>query len=176
MHAITVRVRSCFRVFLMFSASIFRWRTGPFSFILQTKMDQGLYSLSGETPYRKISWSFEKARFGFRLFQSTENLTGTSTAPLPRCLVNLRAIQSLQHSISRLRNFARIDGTTAYRLVNRGSALRLEYNEVHRHESIGIFFREWKVLFFLSKFPWSLLLRVQLTITQHWLRKWLGAE
>ena len=30
---------------------------------------QGLYSLSGKTSYRKISWSLEAARFGFKLFQ-----------------------------------------------------------------------------------------------------------
>ena len=28
-----------------------------------------LYSLSGKTSYRKISWSLEAARFGFKLFQ-----------------------------------------------------------------------------------------------------------
>ena len=38
-------------------------------------------------------------------------------------------------------------------------------------------FIELKVLyFFVSKFHWSLFLRVQLTITQHWFREWLGAE
>ena len=36
----------------------------------------GLYSLSGETSYRKISWSLEATRFGFKLFQSLWNLTG----------------------------------------------------------------------------------------------------
>ena len=56
---------------------------------------QGLYSLSGRTSYRKISWSLEAARFTFRLFQSLWNVTGTSAAALPRCLSNLRAMQSL---------------------------------------------------------------------------------
>ena len=37
----------------------------------------GLYSLSGRTSYRKISWILEAARFGFRPFQSLWNLTGT---------------------------------------------------------------------------------------------------
>ena len=43
---------------------------------------QGLYvySLSGTTPYRKIPWSLEAARFRFRLFQSLWHLTGTSAA------------------------------------------------------------------------------------------------
>ena len=43
----------------------------------------GLYSLSGKTSYRKISWSLEAARFGFKLFQSLWNLAGTSAAEVP---------------------------------------------------------------------------------------------
>ena len=81
---------------------------------------QGLYSLSGKTSYRKISWSLEAARFGFKLFQSLWNLAGTSAALLPRCLSNFRAIRPLQHPISRLRDFTRFGGKTSYRLVNRG--------------------------------------------------------
>ena len=56
---------------------------------------QGLYSLSGKTSYRKISWSLEAARFVFRLFQSRWNLTSISAAMLPRCLSNFRTIRSL---------------------------------------------------------------------------------
>ena len=59
------------------------------------KNNLGLYSLSGKTSYRRISWSLEAARFGFKLFQS-------------------------QHPISRLRDFTRFGGKTSYRLVNRG--------------------------------------------------------
>ena len=81
---------------------------------------QGLYSLSRKASYRKISWSLEVARFRFRLFQLLWNLTGTSAATLPRCLSNFNAKQSLQHSISRLRDFMRFGGKTSYRLVNRG--------------------------------------------------------
>ena len=58
-------------------------------------IDQGLYSLSGKTSYRKISWSLEAARFGFGLFQLLWNLTGISAAALSRCLSNFRAIRSL---------------------------------------------------------------------------------
>ena len=77
----------------------------------------GLYSLSGRTSYRKISWSLEVARLIFRL----SNLTGTSArAALPRCLSNFRAIRSLQHPISRLRDFKRSYGKTSVRSVNRG--------------------------------------------------------
>ena len=82
----------------------------------------GLYSLSGETSYCKISWSLEAPRFGFKLFQSLWNLAGTSAAALPRCLSNFRAIRPLQHRISRLRDFTRFGGKTPYRLVNRGPA------------------------------------------------------
>ena len=56
---------------------------------------QGLYSLSGKTSYGKISWSLETAIFGFRLFRSLWNLTGTSAAALPRCLTNFRALRLL---------------------------------------------------------------------------------
>ena len=80
----------------------------------------GLYSLSGKTSYRKISWSLEAARFGFKLFQSLWNLAGTSAALLPRCLSNFRAIRPLQHPISGLWDFTRFGGKTSYRLVNRG--------------------------------------------------------
>ena len=55
----------------------------------------GLYSLSSKTSYRKISWSLEAARFGFKHFQSLWNLTGPSAAVLPRCLSHFRAILSL---------------------------------------------------------------------------------
>ena len=55
-----------------------------------TKQDnnthQGLYSLSGRTSYRKISWSLEAARFGFRLFLSLRNLTSNSAG---RCAAEL---------------------------------------------------------------------------------------
>ena len=84
------------------------------------QLTQGLYSLSGKTSHRKISWSLEAASFGFKLFQSPWNLAGTSAALLPRCLSNFRAIRPLQHPISRLRDFTRFGGRTSYRLVKRG--------------------------------------------------------
>ena len=80
----------------------------------------GLYLLSGRTSYGKISRSLEAARLSFKLVPSLWNLTGISAAPLPRCLWNFRAIRSIQHPISRLRDFARFGGKTSYRLVNRG--------------------------------------------------------
>ena len=88
---------------------------------------QGLYSLSCRTSYRKISWSLEAARFGFKLFQLLWNLTGTSAAALPRCLSNFRVIRPLQRPIFSLWDFTRFGGKTSYRLVNRGP----EYNSWH---------------------------------------------
>ena len=88
-------------------------------------MNLGLYPLSGKTSYRKISWSLEAARFGFKLFQSVCNLAGTSAALLPRCLSNFRAIRRLQQPISRLRYFTRFGGKTSYRLVNRGPVYKV---------------------------------------------------
>ena len=52
---------------------------------------QGLYSLSGKTSYRQISWSLEAARLGVIMIVSLWNLAGISAA-LPRCLSNFRAI------------------------------------------------------------------------------------
>ena len=81
---------------------------------------QGLYSLSGKTSYRQISWSLEAARLGVIMIVSLWNLTGISAALLPRCLLNFRAIGKVQTRISRLRDFTRSYGKTSYRLVNRG--------------------------------------------------------
>ena len=100
----------------------------------------GLYSLSGKTSYRKISWSLEAAGFGFKLFKSLWNLAGTSAALLPRCLSNCRAIRPLQHPISRLRDFTRFGGKTSYRLVNRGPDVwdvRYGYEVLSKHDYWG---------------------------------------
>ena len=51
-----------------------------------------LYPLSSKTSYRKISWNIEAVSFGFKLFQSLWNLTGTSAAVLLR-LSNFRVIR-----------------------------------------------------------------------------------
>ena len=53
---------------------------------------QGLYSLSGKTSYRQISWSLEAARLDVAIIVSFWNLTGTSAAAVPRYLSNFRAI------------------------------------------------------------------------------------
>ena len=44
--------------------------------------------------YCEISWSFEAASFGLKLFQSLWNSADTLTVALPRCLSSFRAIRS----------------------------------------------------------------------------------
>ena len=50
----------------------------------------GLYSLSGKTSYRQISWSLKTVRLDVIMFVPLWNLTGVSAAP--RYLSNFRAI------------------------------------------------------------------------------------
>ena len=52
----------------------------------------GLYSLSSKTSYHRISWSLKAAILDVIPIVSHWNLTGISTALLPRCLSNFRAI------------------------------------------------------------------------------------
>ena len=63
--------------------------------------------------------SHEAMRFGYRLFKSLWNLTGTQAAALSRCMSNFRMIR---HPISRLRDFSGFGSKTSYRWVNRGPA------------------------------------------------------
>ena len=80
----------------------------------QKKTDSGPLFTKWVDVLPQDMWSLEAARFGFRLFQSLWNLT----AALPIMPVKFRAILSLQHPISRLRDFARFDDKTSCRLVN----------------------------------------------------------
>ena len=50
---------------------------------------------SERTSYCKILSNLKAAKFGFRLFQSLWNLTGSSTDALLRCLSNFRVIRWL---------------------------------------------------------------------------------
>ena len=68
-----------------FIKDFFQRYSSPFPFL-------GLYSLSGKTSYRQISWSLEAARLDVAMVVSLWNLTGTSAAALPRYLPNFRAI------------------------------------------------------------------------------------
>ena len=96
----------------------------------------GLPSLNGRTSYPKISRSLEAARFWFGLIQSLWNLTGISTAALPRCLSNFRAMRSLQYPTSRLRDFTRSCGKTSVCLLNR---VRTISSIIYEH-----MFESWK--------------------------------
>ena len=73
----------------------FRYLKEDLYILKRHQVCQGLYSLSGLTSYRKIPWIVEAARFGFALFQSLWNLTGTSAAGLTSYLWNVGAIGSL---------------------------------------------------------------------------------
>ena len=55
--------------------------------------DQGLYSLSGWTSYRKISWSLKPRNLD--LVFSNHSEIWRAIRQLPRCLPNFRAIRSL---------------------------------------------------------------------------------
>ena len=66
-------------------------------------------SISEKTSHRKISWSLEAARFVFRIVRSLWNLTGTSAALLPMCLLNFKAIRQFKVPISWLQGFMRSD-------------------------------------------------------------------
>ena len=55
----------------------------------------GLYSPSGRTFDRRISWSLEATRSDVTIVASLWNLTGISVVLLPRCLSNFRAIRKV---------------------------------------------------------------------------------
>ena len=68
---------------------------GMIYLLISSALQGFLYSPNGRSSYRKISWRLDAVRFGFRLFKSLWNLTGSSAAALPSCQSNLRVIQSL---------------------------------------------------------------------------------
>ena len=90
-----------------------------------------------------VSWCLEATRFEFRLFQLLWHLTSTSTAVLPRCLSNVRAIQLSWHPNSRLQEFTIFGGKTSYRLVNRGpgswvmTGVELLVDVIHESKTIS---------------------------------------
>ena len=57
-------------------------------------------------------------------------------AMLPRCLSDFRAIRSIQHPISRLRDFKRFGGKTSYRFVNRGPGSRFDLAKIRTREIV----------------------------------------
>ena len=60
-------------------------------------------------------------RFVFRIVWSLWNLTGTSAAALPMCLLNFKAIRQFKVPILWLRDFTRSYGKTSFRILRRGS-------------------------------------------------------
>ena len=86
----------------------------PFDDVIMLCTRQGLYSLSGKTSYRKISWSLEAARWGFKLFQLLWNLAGSAAAEVPVKFQSDTTIATSNLVASRF------GGKTSYRLVNRG--------------------------------------------------------
>ena len=60
---------------------------------------QGLYSLSGNTSYRQISWGLKAARLDVIMTVSLWNLTDISAALLPRCLSNFSMMTSSNGNI-----------------------------------------------------------------------------
>ena len=113
---------SCKKMYLKMSSGT--WRSFCLGLnvlsAMNIELNQGLYSLSGKTSCRQISWSLEAARLGVIMIVSLWNLTGIPAALLPRCLLNFRAIGKFQTRISRLRDFTRSCGKTSYRLVHWG--------------------------------------------------------
>ena len=79
----------------------------------------GLYSLSGWSSYRQISWSLEAAKSVLLMIVSLGHWTATLAAALPGCLSNFRAIGKVWIRISRLRYFTRSCGKTPICLLNR---------------------------------------------------------
>ena len=94
---------------------------------------QGLYSLSGKTSYRQISWSFVTAILNVIMFISLCNLTDISAAVLPRCLSNCRAIGKVCTRISRLRSKARSYSKTSIPLVKRGPGNSIFHSRQRRN-------------------------------------------
>ena len=76
--------------------------------------NQGPVSIYDKTFFRKISWSLEAARLG------SLSLTGASTALLPGCLSNFRAIGQFWAQIWWLRDFTRSYDKPSYRILKQG--------------------------------------------------------
>ena len=75
-----------------------------------------LYSLSGRTSNRNISWCLEAAKLGVIMTVLLWHLTGISAALPLRCLSNVRAIWKVLNRISRRGVFPRPCGKMSIRL------------------------------------------------------------
>ena len=70
--------------------------------------------------YCRISQSLGASRLVFRIIRSLWYLIGTLAAVLPKCLSNFKAVLTLEHPISRLRDFVRSHDKTSYRTLKWG--------------------------------------------------------
>ena len=86
-------------------------------------INQSIYSLSGKTSYRQISWSLEAVRLCYndRIDLTFGRHLGSAAAEVPV------KFQSDRESLNlRLRDFTRSYGKTCVRLVNKGPGDRSE--------------------------------------------------
>ena len=82
--------------------------------------ERGPVSIYDKTSYSKVSQILKTARFVFRIVWSLRNLTGTSTAVLPKFLLISNLCDNFKLPISRLRDFTRSYDKTSYRILKRG--------------------------------------------------------
>ena len=80
---------------------------------------QSLYSLSGETSYRRSREVLKPQDWDVITIVSLWNFTDLSTALLARCLSNFRVIEKVWNRLSRLRDFKRSFGKTSTRFAVR---------------------------------------------------------
>ena len=112
----------------------------------------GLYSLSGKTCYRQITWIFEAARFDVMLIVSLGNLIGTSAVLLPMHLMsNFGVISNVYIRISWLRYFTRSCDKTPptywmESLENKSHELTNYWWDNHKHQQKHVY-NKWVILY-----------------------------
>ena len=85
--------------------------------------NQGLYSQSGKTSYRKISWSLDAERFGFYLSSRSEIDSHIDSHIVAEMSVKFQSNTTIITSNLAALRLQRFGGKTSYRLVNRGPEL-----------------------------------------------------
>ena len=94
---------------------------------------QGLFSQSVKTSHRQISSRSRAIGCYWIIIVSPWYFTCISTALLPMCLPNFRAIEKVETRISGLQDLARFCGKTCARLGNKGPGLLHWYCDNHSH-------------------------------------------
>ena len=133
---------------------------------------QGLYSLSGKTSYRQISWSLEAARLDVAMVVSLwqaprqQHCRGT-------CQISER-LEKFKLRISRLRDFTRSCGKTSYRLVSRGPGPHLNINTVFPVMGIPMLKvrRSWDRLIFNMGIPILVRRHLYIETGPRWVTTW----